>query len=161
MYPRNRLYPRKGSIGVRQFLTFSSCVIRPAVVLGAAVLLVGTGACHRAPTAPASATGPALLASAGEGAGNTPAQLTLAGWSCQDVPGHGVHCTAPGSAFGSSVAIPVKVFATSDPTDAEAAFLGMESLIRADKYRGQPCLPDHEEYFLLPFGYYACHHFDF
>jgi hypothetical protein len=85
---------------------------------------------------PTSATGPALLASAGEGAGNTPAQLTQAGWSCQDVPGHGVHCTAPGSAFGSSVAIPVKVFATSDPTDDEAAFLGMESLISCGQVSG-------------------------
>jgi len=121
-------------------------------------------ACSSSPVAPAETARLAAAStqpSQGEGPGNTPAQLTRAGWNCQDVPGHGVHCTRPSHEFGSSVSIPVKVYDTSDPGDDDAPFLGTESLIRADRYHGQPCLPGHGSYSLLPFGYYACHHFDF
>jgi hypothetical protein len=78
-----------------------------------------------------------------------------------NVPGHGVHCEDPHAEIGSSVHIQVKVFDTSDVASTSATFLGTESLVRADHYRGQPCLPGHGDYFLLPFGYYACHHYDF
>jgi len=130
------------------------------------VALAGGGlllsACSRSPLAPSTAAGvPADTQSRGAGAGNTPAQLTRAGWQCQDVPGHGVHCLDPHASIGASVHIQVKVFDTDDPSSDSAPFLGMESLIRADQYKGQPCLPGHAEYLLLPFGYYACHHFDF
>jgi hypothetical protein len=67
----------------------------------------------------------------------------------------------PHASIGASVHIQVKVFDTDDPSSDSARFLGTESLIRADHYKGQPCLPGHGEYLLLPFGYYACHHFDF
>jgi hypothetical protein len=54
----------------------------------------------------------------------------------------------------------VLVYDTSDPGDAAAPFLGTEFMIRADKYQGQPCLPGHGDYSLLPFGYYACHRYE-
>jgi hypothetical protein len=120
-------------------------------------------ACSGSPTAPSAPAGTAAGSSEsrGLGEGNTPAQLAGAGWQCQDVPGHGVHCLDPQATIGDSVHIQVKVFDTTDPAAASAPFLGMESLVRADHYKGQPCLPGHGEYFLLPFGYRACHHFDF
>ena len=121
-------------------------------------------ACSQSPSAP-SAVGTTVTADGGAsqpaGTGNTPSRLTQAGWHCVNVPGHGVHCEDPHAAIGSSVHIQVKVFDTPDVGSDSAAFLGTESLMRADHYRGQPCLPGHGEYFLLPFGYYACHHFDF
>jgi hypothetical protein len=113
-----------------------------------------------APSA-AVAGNPATSLAQRSGDGNTPSQLTQAGWNCLNVPGHGVHCEDPHANVGSSVHIQVKVFDTNDPGSDSATFLGTESLVRADHYRGQPCLPGHGEYFLLPFGYYACHHFDF
>jgi hypothetical protein len=130
------------------------------VALGGSILLT---ACSRSPVAPSAAAGSvaASAESRGAGAGNTPAQLTEAGWQCQDVPDHGVHCLDPHGSIGTSVHVQVKVFDTSNPSSATAPFLGVESLIRADHYKGQPCQPGHGEYFLLPFGYYACHHFDF
>ena len=81
--------------------------------------------------------------------------------TARTLPGHGVHCEDPHAEIGSSVHIQVKVFDTSDVGADSAPFLGTESLVRADHYHGQPCLPGHGEDLLLPFGYYACHHFDF
>ena len=130
------------------------------VTLGGGGLLLS--ACSRSPAAPsAAASVSADTQSRGAGIGNTPAQLTKAGWQCQDVPGHGVHCMDPHASIGKSVHIQVKVFDTDDTSSDSAPFLGTESLIRADHYKRQPCLPGHDQYFLLPFGYYACHHFDF
>ena len=142
---------------------------RQATILIAALLftcavVVFSAGCSRNPLAPstvgaAGATGSS--ASQRVGQGNTPSHLTQAGWHCVNVPGHGVHCEDPHADIGSSVHIQVKVFDTSDVASTSATFLGTESLVRADHYRGQPCLPGHGDYFLLPFGYYACHHFDF
>jgi hypothetical protein len=134
-----------------------------AIVVSCAVAVLAA-ACSQAPLAPsalgaAATSGPSLFQRAGDG--NTPSRLTQAGWHCVNVPGHGVHCEDPHAEIGSSVHIQVKVFDTSDVGSDSAAFLGTESLMRADHYHGQPCLPGHGEYFLLPFGYYACHHFDF
>jgi len=144
-----------------------------AIVTAASAALLVAG-CSQIPTSPSATTpsgqsaAPAAvrsvqvnMASIAQADGNTPARLTAAGWTCLNVPGHGVHCLAPGHAIGESIAIPVKVFDTSDPGSADAPFLGTETLIRADRYNGQPCLPGKDEYELLPFGYYACHHFDF
>ncbi len=99
--------------------------------------------------------------------GNSPAQLTRAGWFCVDIPGLGVHCFGPG-AFRSSASVPVKVFQTDDPTSTDAPFLGTEQLIRDDLYAGQPCPQDGGgEWHLLPatpdgfpVDYRACHHYD-
>ncbi|MGD2157116.1 MAG: hypothetical protein PVG32_09605 [Anaerolineales bacterium] len=97
--------------------------------------------------------------------GNSPAQLTRAGWFCEDVSPLGVHCFSPG-AFKSSPSIQVKFFNTTDPTSTDAEFLGTELLLRADLYRGQPCPQEGEsEWHLLPadetpfpVDYRACHH---
>ena len=96
--------------------------------------------------------------------GNSPAQLSSAGWFCTDVPGLGVHCFAPG-ASRSSASIQVKVFGTDEPTSTDAPFLGTEILIRADLYAGQLCTQDGGgEYHLLagafPDDYRACHFYD-
>lgn len=132
------------------------------VALSAAIVMAGTFACSGSPAGPTSGA-PAVnpeTSSAGAGRGNTPAHLTRIGWTCENVPGHGVHCMDPHAQVGTSVHIQVKVFDTSDITATSAVFRGTESLVRADHYKGQPCLPGHGTYFLLPFGYYACHHFD-
>ena len=93
------------------------------------------------------------------GEGNSPAHLTEAGWSCENVPGLGVHCFAPGTVFGRPT-VQVKVFDTADPTAEHAPYLGTELLIRDDLYAGQPCPQEGlDEWFLLPFGYRACHHY--
>ena len=144
----------------------AKCRVRAAVVaffLPFAVAVLAA-ACSQTPVAPsalvaAGTTGAGVSQRAGDG--NTPSHLTQAGWHCVNVPGHGVHCEDPHAAIGSSVHIQVKVFDTSDVGSDSATFLGTESLMRADHYRGQPCLPGHGDYFLLPFGYYACHHYDF
>ena len=132
-----------------------------AVALGGGGLWVS--ACSRSPVAPSAPAGSISAGSQAQraGTGNTPAHLTKAGWQCLDVPEHGVHCMDPHASIGASVHIQVKVFDTDDPSSDSARFLGTESLIRTDHYKGQPCLPGHGAYFLLPFGYYACHHFDF
>jgi hypothetical protein len=87
-------------------------------------------------------------------AGHTASQLENAGWNCwNEGPGTRTHCIKKDPADGPS-AIPVKVF-SNDGED----FLGTELLIRADLYSGQPCPQEGGgEYFLLPFGYRACHH---
>jgi len=87
-------------------------------------------------------------------AGHTSSQLENAGWVCEIAgPNFWTHCMKKNPADGPST-IPVKVF-SNDGSD----FLGTELLIRADLYNGQPCPQEGGgEYFLLPFGYYACHH---
>jgi len=101
------------------------------------------------------------------GNGNTPAALSARGWTCVDVTlldgtDVGVHCFPPG--FQShDASISVKYFDTSDPTSADARYLGTEILIRADLYAGQPCpssdLPHYLDLnALLGIPYYGCHH---
>src|SRR5262245_56299287 len=114
-------------------------------------LAVLATACSEVPLSPSAlgtggATSPGLSQRAGDG--NTPSRLTQAGWHRLNVPGHGVHCEDPHAEIGSSVHIQVKVFDTSDIGSDSAPFLGTESLVREDHYRGQPCLPGHGEYFL-------------
>jgi hypothetical protein len=138
-------------------------------LIAATWVALGMAACSSSPTAPSSqisSAQPGVVSAVPDvvlrnGDGNTPFRLTEAGWNCLNVPGHGVHCEDPHAEIGSGVHIQVKVFDTADPSSDSAAFLGTESLVRADHYKGQPCLPGHGTYFLLPFGYYACHHFDF
>ena len=106
----------------------------------------------------------ALMMAVGAGAagaqGNNPAHLKEQGWNCYNVPGLGVHCEPPGGST-SSATTPLKVYDTADPADEEARFLGTEILLRPDLYAGQPCPQEGtDEYHLLPFGYYACHHYD-
>lgn len=130
--------------------------------LAALICLSVVSACTAMPSSPTPipAETASTVGSRGNGPGNSPAQLSRAGWTCLDVPGHGVHCFPSVRPIGNSVAIPVLVYDTSDPGDSAAPFLGTEIMIRADKYQGQPCLPGHGDYSLLPFGYYACHHYE-
>jgi hypothetical protein len=133
-----------------------------SMALSGAACSPSSDAAPTAPPAAAANVAPAL--SQGNGVGNSPYQLTKAGWRCLNVPFHGIHCEDPHWDH-NGVHVQVKVFDTADPTSRDAKFLGTESLIRSDRYAGQPCLPGHGEYFLIPAGpragYYACHHFDF
>lgn len=98
-------------------------------------------------------------------AGENPAQLSKAGWTCFNAGPHTwVHCIPPGAGNSPAIMI-VKVFDTTDVTSIDADYLGTELLIHADLYNGQPCPQNHlEEYEdLFPVTgapYYACHHFD-
>jgi hypothetical protein len=102
----------------------------------------------------------ALATGTAAAAAPTPASLSAAGWTCFNVPGLGVHCLAPGDSFAGPTVQLLYFFGTTDPTDAEAAFTGTETLIRADLYRGQPCPTEGggPYTFLADLGYYACHH---
>ena len=119
------------------------------VVLAAAIL------------APATATG-----SQGQGRGGlSPAQLVAAGWTCFNVPGLGIHCSSPGQEWPPTgpTAQLLYFFNTTDVNSTEPDFTGTETLLRDDKYRGQPCPTEASgQYFLLgdlgggP-AYRACH----
>lgn len=103
-------------------------------------------------------------------------QTEAAGWDCtpkSPIAGQYLHCAPPGkpsvtdivSSSGSTVpSIPLRVFNVADES-----FAGIESLIRADLYRNQPCpqdagnLPGGKWSLLeLPSGnnYNACHRFE-
>lgn len=102
----------------------------------------------------------ALVALAGaassHGDGHTLHQALDAGWHCEIAIGL-EHCTRePLEAMVADGApsIPVKVY---HPETHE--FIVTEMLLRADVYGGQPCPQEGlDEWILLPFGYYACHH---
>jgi hypothetical protein len=104
------------------------------------------------------------FAHAAGGAGGTMPQAQAAGWDCNPhvLIGGYYHCAPPGKAsvadliVGTDVSsIVLRVF-TPDGT-----FAGIETLLRADLYAGQPCPQDSlVQWDFLPFGYYACHHFD-
>jgi hypothetical protein len=92
-----------------------------------------------------------------------PVSLTNAGWSCAPILG-AVHCFPPGQS-ATTATITAVVFAGLDPSNANAAFLGNEHLIRADLYAGQPCPtdPPGEYTDLRPIAglpYFACHTYD-
>jgi hypothetical protein len=116
----------------------------------------------------------ALPATAASAAGGLSAkQLSDSGWTCFNVVSPvvgplGVHCAPPGVSFpptGQPVIQLLYFFNTTDPNSDVSDFTGVETLIRADLYRGQPCptepgpnggytyLPD----IGLPLNYYGCH----
>jgi hypothetical protein len=111
-------------------------------------------------------------AASGTSGGLSPKQLNDSGWTCFDVVSPvvgplGVHCAPPGQGFPPTGQphIQLLYFNTSDATSAAPSFAGVETLIRADLYHGQPCptepgpnggytyLPD----IGLPLTYYGCH----
>jgi hypothetical protein len=103
--------------------------------------------------------GALLAAMAGPAAANSPARLSEAGWDCFDVPGLGVHCMPPGVQWGDPH-IQLLYFDTSDPTATEAEFLGTESLVRKDAFKGnRQCRTDPSGGWLDlgELGYFACH----
>lgn len=104
--------------------------------------------------------------------GLSPKQLSDSGWTCFDVVSPvigplGVHCAPPGQPFppAGQPHIQLLYFNTSDVTSSAPSFAGVETLIRADLYNGQPCptepgpnggytyLPD----IGLPLDYFGCH----
>jgi hypothetical protein len=106
-----------------------------------------------------------LLAGPVAAQGRSPAQLTNAGWLCLSFESLGVHCMPPG-AFSSSESVSALVFDTSDPTSADASFVGTALFIRADLYHGQPCLQEGLHLY-RPYDftgddvpdYYGCRHY--
>ncbi len=103
-------------------------------------------------------------AHAAGGAGSAMFQAQAAGWDCnpQVLIGGYYHCAPPGKPSvadmiaGTDVSsIVLRVFMP------DGTFAGTELLLRADLYAGQGCPQDSlVQWDLLPFGYYACHHFD-
>lgn len=91
----------------------------------------------------------------------TPAHLAAAGWTCFNDPGAPrLVCADPGHGRpvpGNPDAPPsysLKLF------QLDGAFIGTETLIRADLYQGQPCESTGGAYlFVPPIGYYRCEHF--
>lgn len=94
-------------------------------------------------------------------------QAQAANWDCspeQLILGY-YHCAPPGKASVLDIA----TGAASPPSvelrvfNPDGSFAGIESLLRADLYAGQPCPQDNlEEWGLLdlPVDYRACHRFD-
>lgn len=97
-----------------------------------------------------------LFGSTTTAGGLTADQLARAGYTCIPAgPNDWIHCFL-GRKFGQP-SVPVKVF-----SEDGMEFLGTEQLLRADKYRGQPCPQDGLDIWdpLAVEGYLACHHFD-
>jgi hypothetical protein len=99
--------------------------------------------------------------------GGTIAQAQAQGWDCHPlVPiGGYFHCAPP----GKPSVLDMVLGQTNAPTlelrvfNPDGSFAGIESLLRADLYQGQPCPQDNlAEWTLLdlPIDYRACHHFD-
>src|SRR3954454_2137393 len=114
----------------------------------------------------------AVSSAQAKGGGNSPAQLTQAGWTCFLPPPFNpkVHCAPPGQlegvVAGTAAHATFLVFDTDEVTSASAAFVGTERLIRGDLYHGQPCPTDPPNplySWLFPkfqWDYYICHTFD-
>ena len=102
---------------------------------------------------------------------NSPVQLAEAGWSCPVLLG-AVHCLPPGTGLKSpeSPSLTALVFEGTDPSDADASFLGTEHVLRADVFEKggrPPCPQDPPTYEYrdlrttdLGIPYYACHRYD-
>ena len=111
-----------------------------------------------------------LLAGVAQGnpSGLTDLEQTDKAWDCEPyvpIAGNYQHCAPPGKpsvadliAGTNAPSIELRVF---DFTTGD--FAGMEALIRADLYQGQPCHQDgQDEWGLLdlPVDYRACHRFE-
>jgi hypothetical protein len=118
----------------------------------------------------AGALGSTVVQPAAAGA-NSPAHLGDQGWACPVLLGF-VHCLPPGTALksGGSPSLTALVFDTQDPNATDAAFLGMEHVLRADVFEkgGRPPCPQDPPTFeyrdlrttALNIPYYACHRYD-
>lgn len=104
------------------------------------------------------------MAASGAQGGLSPAQLNSQGWTCFNVPGLGVHCSPPGQEFpptGPHAQL-LYFFTTTDVNSTTADFTGTETLIRDDKYHGQPCPTQPGGANFIGdlgggFSYWACH----
>lgn len=103
----------------------------------------------------------APMAVGGRG-GLSPAQLSAHGWHCFDHPTLGVHCAAPGQEWppvGPTSQL-LYFFNTHDITSTVPDYTGTETLLRKDKFHGQPCPTQPGGWVdLAPLGlnYYGCH----
>ena len=113
---------------------------------------------------------PTMTALAG---GTGPAQLARAGWDCFQPPPEFnpyIHCAPPGQlaeiVSGEARVATLVAFATTDINATDADILGLERLMRADLYHGQPCPTDPPSYLYsslyerFAWNYYICHTFD-
>lgn len=98
----------------------------------------------------------------GEGGGLSPAQLNSSGWHCFDHPTLGVHCAPPGQEWppsGPTTQL-LYFFNTHDVTSTTPDYTGTETLLRGDRYHGQPCPTQPGGYVYLGglgLDYWACH----
>jgi hypothetical protein len=114
----------------------------------------------------AAATLSPVTATSNQGRGGlSPAQLVAAGWTCFNVPGLGIHCSSPGQEWPPTAptAQLLYFFNTTDVNSTAPDFTGTETLLREDKYHGQPCPTEASgQYFFLGdlgggAAYRACH----
>jgi hypothetical protein len=101
----------------------------------------------------------------GGGSGSTMAHAEANGWDCAPrtlILGY-FHCAPPGTPSvqemidgdTSASSIVLRVF------NPDGSFAGIERLLRADVYGGQPCAQNGSaSWGELPFGYFACHNFE-
>ena len=101
----------------------------------------------------------------GGGSGSTMAHAEANGWDCAPrelILGY-FHCAPPGKPSvqemidgdTSAASIVLRVF------NPDGSFAGIERLLRADLYAGQPCSQNGSATWgELPFGYFACHNFE-
>ena len=95
----------------------------------------------------------------------SPAHFEARGWSCfQPLPSR-IVCSGPGQGFPEFVPPPGEPPDDRPATftflvfDAAHRFVGTETLIRTDLYRGQICASTDAPYDLVPpIGYYECVH---
>lgn len=101
------------------------------------------------------------MALGGQG-GLSPAQLNDHGWHCFNHPTLGVHCAAPGQEWpptGPTSQL-LYFFNTHDVTSTTPDYTGTETLLRSDKYHGQPCPTQPGGYAYLGglgLDYWGCH----
>lgn len=136
-----------------------------ATLFGLAAMFAA--ACGASPTQPTSVGAPAAAPtalgavegmSALSAAALTAADLRARGWSCRPIPG-GTGCVPPNQVVPSAVLPPedrpAVVVVLS--FDANGAFVGPATMIRADHYNGQPCESTGAPYtFFSLIGYYFC-----
>ena len=104
------------------------------------------------------------ITAGGAAGGITPKQLSDQGWTCFFVPGLGVHCAAPGQEWPPTGPTAQLLYffdlsANTATWDQAGFYSGTETLLRNDKYHGQPCptAASGEYNYLAGLGYWACH----
>ena len=104
------------------------------------------------------------MGAVGAAGGLSPKQLNDHGWTCFNVPSLGVHCAAPGREWPPTGPTAQLLYffelgADTATWDQAGFFSGTETLLRNDKYHGQPCptAASGEYNYLAGLGYWACH----
>jgi hypothetical protein len=126
------------------------------------LMTLAAGAVLAMPLAAAAHTGTAGTGAGTNTTGLTPHNLVVAGWTCFNVPGLGVHCAPPGKWPPTDPEVQLLYFFNlSDPNSDQPGLTGTESLIRDDMFKGQPCPTSPEGQFddlsSLGLPYFGCH----